>query len=37
MFISTDDKLLRKLRNQSVIRALLPGEALAQVEKWYEG
>ncbi len=36
IFVSTDDALLRKLRNISKIQAMLPGEALARVEKWYE-
>jgi hypothetical protein len=36
MFISTDDQLLRRMRSRSEIRAMLPGEALAQVENWYE-
>ena len=36
IFISTDDTLLRKLRSINAIQALLPGEALARVENWYE-
>ena len=36
IFVSTDDTLLRKLRNSSEIQAMFPGEALAQVENWYE-
>jgi len=36
IFVSTDDTLLRKLRNSNEIQAMLPGETLAQVENWYE-
>lgn len=34
--ITTDDALLRKLRDYSDLMALPPGAALAPVEHWYE-
>lgn len=40
LFVTTDDRLLKKLRAQPTERALplavLPGEALALLEHWYE-
>jgi predicted nucleic acid-binding protein len=36
VFVSTDDRLVRRLRTQNDIRAMLPGEALAHLENWYE-
>ena len=36
LFVSTDDRLIRKLRVQRDIKALLPGDALACLENWYE-
>ena len=36
IFVSTDDSLLRKLSNISEIQAMLPGDALAQVENEHE-
>jgi hypothetical protein len=36
VFVSTDDRLVRRLRAQNVIRPLLPGDALAYLENWYE-
>ena len=36
MFVSTDDRLLRKLQSIQPLVALLPGAALARVEGWYE-
>ncbi len=35
-FVTTDDALLRKLRGHPDIAALPPGDALANVEHWYE-
>jgi len=36
LFVSTDDRLLKKMRSLNNISGMLPGEALAFVEKWYE-
>ena len=36
LFVTTDDQLLRKLRQRGEIQAVPPGEALAIVESWYE-
>jgi predicted nucleic acid-binding protein len=36
VFVSTDDRLLRKIERAGLIRGLTPGPALAFVEKWYE-
>ena len=36
LFVTTDDILLRKLREYPDLVALPPGEALAKVEHWYE-
>ncbi len=36
LFVSTDDRLIRRVQTQSEIRAMLPGDALAYLEKWYE-
>ena len=36
LFVSTDDRLIRKLRAQRDIKAVLPGDALAHLENWYE-
>ena len=36
LFVTTDDKLLKKVRDLPDIVALPPGEALAHVEGWYE-
>lgn len=36
LFVSTDDRLVRRLRAQHDIRAMLPGDALAYLENWYE-
>lgn len=36
LFVSTDDRLIRKLRGHHDILALLPGDALAHLENWYE-
>jgi len=36
LFVTTDDKLLRRVRAMPGVRALPPGEALAYLEGWYE-
>ncbi len=36
LFVSTDDRLLKRMRSVDRIPGMLPGEALAFVEKWYE-
>ncbi len=36
LFITTDDRLLKKLRKLDLLTAQLPGEALATLEHWYE-
>jgi predicted nucleic acid-binding protein len=36
MFVTTDDRLLSKLRKHSSLAAYLPAEALAILEDWYE-
>lgn len=36
MFVSTDDRLLRKLQQLAPMAALLPAMALARLEGWYE-
>ncbi|WP_345792957.1 PIN domain protein [Thauera sp. JM12B12] len=36
VFVSTDDRLLRKVERTRLLEALTPGPALAFVEKWYE-
>ena len=36
LFITTDDRLLKKLRKLDLLAARLPGEALAKLEHWYE-
>jgi hypothetical protein len=36
VFVTTDDRLLNKLRGRHEIRAMPPGVALAFLEKWYE-
>ncbi len=36
VFVTTDDRLLNKLRGRDDLRALLPGDALAFLENWYE-
>ncbi len=35
-FVTTDDRLINKLRGRDDIRPVLPGDALAFLEKWYE-
>lgn len=36
LFVTTDDALLRKLRDFQKLMVLSPGEALAKLEGWYE-
>ena len=36
VFVTTDDRLINKLRGREAIRAMPPGDALAFLEKWYE-
>jgi len=36
LFITTDDRLLKKVRKIATLPAMLPGEAIALVENWYE-
>lgn len=36
VFVTTDDRLIKKMRKIGSLPALLPGEAIAFVENWYE-
>lgn len=36
LFVTTDDRLLKRLRKIENLLVMLPGEALAFMEKWYE-
>lgn len=36
VFVTTDDRLLKRLRKIETLLVMLPGEALAFMEKWYE-
>lgn len=36
MFITTDDRLLKRARHLPDIKVLFPAEALAYLENWYE-
>jgi len=36
IFVTTDDRLLKRLRKIANISAVFPGEALATLENWYE-
>jgi hypothetical protein len=36
LFVTTDGRLLGKLRKHTPLKALLPAEALADLENWYE-
>jgi predicted nucleic acid-binding protein len=36
VFVTTDDKLIKKMRKIGSLPTLLPGEAIAFVENWYE-
>ena len=36
LFVTTDDHLLKRLRTVDGVMAMLPQDALAFLEKWYE-
>ena len=36
LFVTTDDRLIRKMREIGGLPVMLPGEALAFLENWYE-
>jgi len=36
LFVTTDDRLLKKLRKSTQLTVVLPAEALAVLEHWYE-
>jgi len=36
VFITTDDRLIKKMRKIGTLATMLPGEAIAFVENWYE-
>lgn len=36
VFITTDDRLIKKMRKMGTMPTMLPGEAIAFVENWYE-
>lgn len=36
IFVTTDDRLLKRLRQMGGISAMLPGDAIAFLEGWYE-
>jgi len=36
LFVTTDDHLIRKMRKIGTLPTMLPGEAIAFVENWYE-
>jgi predicted nucleic acid-binding protein len=36
LFITTDDRLLKRLRHLQNVKAFFPAEALAFLENWYE-
>ena len=36
MFVTTDDRLRKRMRGNPDLPVLLPGDALATMEKWYE-
>jgi len=36
LFITTDDRLIKKMREAGGLPVMLPGEALAFLENWYE-
>jgi len=36
VFVTTDDRLIKKMRQINALTTLLPGEAIAFVEDWYE-
>lgn len=36
LFVTTDDRLIKKMRKIQTLPTMLPGEAIAVVENWYE-
>jgi hypothetical protein len=36
LFVTTDDRLIKKVRALADLTVMLPGEALAFLENWYE-
>jgi hypothetical protein len=36
IFVTTDDRLIKKMQTRQDIQSMLPGDALAFLEKWYE-
>ena len=36
LFVTTDDRLIKKMREIGGMPVMLPGEALAFLENWYE-
>src|SRR3990172_12117169 len=36
LFVTTDDRLIKKMREAGGLPVMLPGEALALLENWYE-
>ena len=36
LFVTTDDRLLKRLRNIDGVVGMLPQDALAYMEQWYE-
>ncbi len=36
VFVTTDDRLIKKIRKIKTLLTMLPGEAIAFVENWYE-
>jgi hypothetical protein len=36
MFVTTDDRLWKKMRGNPDLPVMLPGDALATLEDWYE-
>ena len=36
LFVTTDDRLIKKMRKIGQLQVLLPGDALALLENWYE-
>jgi predicted nucleic acid-binding protein len=36
VFVTTDDRLIKKMRKFDMLPTLLPGDAIAFVENWYE-
>jgi predicted nucleic acid-binding protein len=36
LFITTDDRLVKKMRKMQTLLTMFPGEAIAYLENWYE-